>query len=322
MTRKEREENINDLVKKLNNRLSPISNDLNKILNEVLNSKSTSNTYWSSISVKMRGLYESARSIFNDFMLSNIPKEYKESLIATIVDLKQRSITAPNIQNIKDLKQFHSTKQSLKTILNDTLNSFYSGIKQGEVTFLRLINYTQQTLISETKINKEIADGYLEKGTSLNSKRRLKDALAKKLIDGEYITIIDKNGKERKYNLDTYSELVTRTKLMDASCQAVLDTAGEVGADLVQVDAHNTLCEVCAEYEGKIFSISGNDPNFPELDVDFPIHPNCQHNITVVFREALQADGTLEKYIAFSNDETETHPTRRGFIPISEREFK
>lgn len=118
-----------------------------------------------------------------------------------------------------------------------------------------------------------------------------------------------------------YAELVARTKIIEASSQSVIATAVETGSDLVQISSHNTKTPLCAEYEGKIFSISGKDPDFPMLDAEPPFHPNCMHTMTITFREALARDGTLEKYVDFSNDRTGEHPTREGFIPVAEREM-
>ena len=96
-------------------------------------------------------------------------------------------------------------------------------------------------------------------------------------------------------------------------------TAIAVGADLVQISSHNSICRVCMSYEAKIFSISGRDKDFPHLLALPPFHSGCRHVATIVFREALSLDGTLDRYIAFSNGRTEEHPFSKGFIPISKR---
>lgn len=105
---------------------------------------------------------------------------------------------------------------------------------------------------------------------------------------------------------------------MEANNTAVINTALDVGADLVQVSSHNTDTPLCQEFEGKIYSISGKDPDFPALEEIPPFHPNCLHSLTVVFREVLERRG-IDDYIAFSNGQTETHPTRESHIPVSER---
>ena len=54
----------------------------------------------------------------------------------------------------------------------------------------------------------------------------------------------------------------------------------------VTIPTHFPTCELCAPYQGRIYSISGKDERFPRLfDTAFAggyanIHPNCQHVVT------------------------------------------
>jgi hypothetical protein len=123
----------------------------------------------------------------------------------------------------------------------------------------------------------------------------LREELLDESIDGERITIIDKNGKPRKYKIKDYAELVIMDNAMKAQSNATINVAIEVESDLVQVSHHYTICDICKEIEGKVFSISGTDPDFPPFDFEFPPHNRCKHSITVVFKEMLEHFG-LEKY--------------------------
>ncbi len=89
--------------------------------------------------------------------------------------------------------------------------------------------------------------------------------------------------------------------------------------DLIQVSSHNSVCELCQKYEGKIFSITGSDNRFPLLSDVPPFCDNCRHSIYVTFDSALEVSNTLRKYIEFSNDRAEKHPFDKHFIPISKR---
>jgi hypothetical protein len=118
-----------------------------------------------------------------------------------------------------------------------------------------------------------------------------KDIAAKiraKLLDqiggGNFITI---NGRD--YNLRSYAELVARTRMRESQSEATKDLCEEFDNDLVQFSKHDSPCEVCAPLEGQVFSISGNDPDYPELtdDVTPPIHPRCGHDIGPTSRNAL-----------------------------------
>jgi hypothetical protein len=322
MTQKEQEKNIQNLVDKMTKNLDRVSKNIDKIISEIAITKDTSNLYWAKINQQIRKEYETARQITRDFILGEFPDYYKKQIQNQLTKIKNKNIELPKTTTAKDFVSTHGSKQSLKSLMNETINSYRSGLNNGENTLRKLAMLTQQVNIEERKIEKAIADGYIESGTYKGSKKKLQNELLKKSLDGKYITIVDKNGKTKNWKADTYAEMVTRTKLMEASAQSALDTANAVGSDLVQVSAHNSLHAECAEIEGKIYSISGSDSDFPVLDFSLPLHPNCMHSFSVVFKEFLDRQGTLNDYIDFSNGETEQHPTRTAWVPISERELR
>lgn len=100
---------------------------------------------------------------------------------------------------------------------------------------------------------------------------------------------IDKAG--RHWSLHTYCAMVSRTTSRQAEVMAVLTADPE--QDLYQISRHGTTCGLCAPYEGRVYSKSGNDPDFPPLADAFGkvdpagpnnlantwlnIHPQCLH---------------------------------------------
>ena len=100
---------------------------------------------------------------------------------------------------------------------------------------------------------------------------------------------VDKAG--RRWSLHTYCSMVARTTSRQAEVLATL-TADEEH-DLYKISSHGTTCKICAPLEGRVYSKSGKDPNFPPLSSAFGkidptgpndltnsflnIHPNCVH---------------------------------------------
>lgn len=100
---------------------------------------------------------------------------------------------------------------------------------------------------------------------------------------------VDRAG--RNWSLHTYCSMVTRTTSRQAEIAAVLSADPE--HDLYKISSHSTTCALCAPYEGRVYSRSGNDPDFPPLSDAFGkvdpngpnslantwlnIHPNCLH---------------------------------------------
>lgn len=99
----------------------------------------------------------------------------------------------------------------------------------------------------------------------------------------------DKAG--RNWSLHTYCSMATRTTSRQAEIAAVLSADPE--HDLYIISSHGTTCAICAPYEGRVYSKSGTDPDFPPLASAFGkmdpagpdtlantwlnIHPNCLH---------------------------------------------
>jgi hypothetical protein len=125
--------------------------------------------------------------------------------------------------------------------------------------------------------------------------KKLKAELIEESYDGEYVQVIDKNGKPINYKIKYYAEMCIYTEAIRAQADATVNIAIENETDLVQVSTHFTNCDICGPIEGRVFSISGNDPDFAPVDFELPLHPNCKHTLNVVFREILEKYG-VEKY--------------------------
>ena len=102
---------------------------------------------------------------------------------------------------------------------------------------------------------------------------------------------VDKAG--RHWNLHTYASMVLRTTSRQAEVLSVLTQSPE--DDLFKISRHGTTCRLCAAYEGRVYSKSGTNPDFPPLSAAFGkmdpggpdtldntwlnLHPNCLHQI-------------------------------------------
>jgi hypothetical protein len=305
-------------AKQISQRLRRIQTKLDRLVAEVAGTSETSNTYWLMTRREMTALYEEMRAITKRFVTAQIPAAYDQSVRDEIAKLKASEFT-PRTIHYNAFSRSNVYVQGLASILNDTLSAFDQGYLSGEATFNRLMRATQQVNLAEKQINQAIQEGYLESGSPQGTAKNLREALLEKLKDGKFVTIVDKNGDTRQYTVDAYAEMVTRTKLIEATTMGVTTAVRAAGGDLVQVSAHNTNCEICMEFEGKIYSLSGDDPDFPPATELPGFHPNCRHTIDSAFREGMEVQGTLEDFIEFSNGETEEHPTRDSFVPVSQR---
>ena len=102
---------------------------------------------------------------------------------------------------------------------------------------------------------------------------------------------VDKAG--RHWSLHTYCSMVSRTTSRQAEVLASLTADPE--QDLYRITRTGTTCALCAPYEGRVYSKSGTNPDYPPLaaafgkqDPDGPdtltntwlnLHPGCRHSL-------------------------------------------
>lgn len=126
---------------------------------------------------------------------------------------------------------------------------------------------------------------------------------------------VDKVG--RRWSLHTYCSMVSRTTARQAETLSVL--SADNGQDLYRISQHNTACALCAPFEGRVYSKSGTDPDFPPLADAFGkqdpagpdtlantwlnIHPNCLHSI-IPWTPAGRSKQELEEIKRFSSPKT------------------
>ena len=139
----------------------------------------------------------------------------------------------------------------------------------------RIIRATQQKAINERNIQQAIARGILEGETRKQVSGRLAGELKAALGDGVKVAV---NG--RNFDPDYYAKLVARTMTRSAATEGTLNFGREYDIDLFQVSVHDNPCvEICAAIQGRVYSLSGLDPDFPPIsEVGYPpYHPNCRH---------------------------------------------
>lgn len=96
----------------------------------------------------------------------------------------------------------------------------------------------------------------------------------------------------RKWSIQSYGNMAVRTTAHQAEVAALLSADDH---DLWQIVKIGSTCPVCAPLEGRIYSKSGMNPDYPPLSIAFGkidtnglndltntylnIHPNCLHSL-------------------------------------------
>jgi len=291
----------------ISNQLSEISQKIKDKVNIIATTTNTDHNYWTKISESLRKDFEDLRGTYAEWIEANLPDIYNDALSGAIKDIKRIGIKG--LDNIKynTLVNSSRSKSDIQILLEDSLNSMYLGLDGGEKTLNKLLRLTQQKLIDESKVNELIEKGFLEGGESLITgdlvgegsiygiRRKLQNELLKQMNEEKFVEVININGEIMRFDPAYYAEMVARTKFIESTSYATVNVAKEVNSDLVQVSSHNADdCEICGEYEGNIYSISGTDPDYPPLEEVPPYHPNCRHVITVYIKEIEEVRAEME----------------------------
>lgn len=160
-------------------------------------------------------------------------------------------------------------------------------------------------------------------------RRYATDIFLEKVKENGITAFTDKSG--RKWSLNTYGDMATRTTSRQATNLGTLMADEE--HDLYQISSHGSTCPVCAPLEGRVYSRSGTNPNYPPLasafgkiDASGPdslensylnIHPNCLHVLTR-FSEEGKTPEQVDRIRQFSD--FESNP--RSHDPRSEAQIK
>lgn len=130
------------------------------------------------------------------------------------------------------------------------------------------------------------------------SRRQATKHAVVRLAQQEITGIVAKNGA--RIPADKYMNGVVQYNLRKAHVTGAENTIVQNGLDLVYVNFVGITCEYCAKYQGRVYSISGNDPRFPKLEVRPPYHAHCVHSLSAWIEE-YQPEDEVERIIAASN---------------------
>ncbi|WP_243401624.1 hypothetical protein, partial [Leptospira ellisii] len=214
--------------------------------------------------------------------------------------------------------------KALPVLIRDAALDFRIAIKQSKVMFKTYFKLSKQGILSESELSKAVAKGLLRTGTPTSARKKVlelflkadvsksrttkiftpKDAEARdffleklgkkkfkelerlnsKFLEKKYIQILDKNGNPIHFRLDTYSELVARSRITDSQVVAAFEEGVRAGIVLYTVPGHNTTAEVCKPHEDEIYTM---DPLLAKAGV-FKLltpeqkpgyHPRCSHRL-------------------------------------------
>ncbi|OOV78898.1 phage minor capsid protein [Mammaliicoccus fleurettii] len=220
-----------------------------------------------------------------EFVEPELAKVYENELKLATNELSKQGISLSNELN----SQVHQS--ALANITSDTMMDLQAALRQAFFTTVTTIN---QTLL---EVQSDISRGILYGQSRRKIIQRVSDSFVKggmksfRTIDNKLLP------------LDFYTETVVRTKISAARTHAHVNHYLATDNDLVYVTGDLNTCSECAKYQDKVFSLTGKDTRFPQLDVRdvIPVHPNCKCSVRP-FVADFKTDSEINKYIAKGKD--------------------
>lgn len=237
-------------------------------------------------------------------------------------------------------KQFYVRVPEARRIAGETVEKHIAGYKNaavltsdqyavvdklvsnlmGEIT---TANVTVMSTLQNALIGRTEADVFRQAGLEVTTSMQAAGKGAYKALP-EFIQVLRREGVTafvdkagRSWSLHTYGSMVLRTTSRQAEVLAVLTADPE--QDLYQISSHGSTCAICAPLEGRVYSRSGTDPDFPPLAAAFGkidpmgaddltnsylnIHPNCIH-VLLPWTPAGRTPEEIEKIKRFSSFKT------------------
>lgn len=199
-----------------------------------------------------------------------IPAIYKggaDQAVATV-----RKLGAP----IKVAAGFSAAHEgAMAALSNETFLKFAEG--------LHTVRRTAQGTLSEAaklQIRDEIASKGVLQGLAPSETAK---SVAQVIKDRGVQSLVDRSGKT--WQLDSYAEMLVRTKQREVFNTGTANRLLENGYDLAQISDHGAE-DSCAEWEGEIISLTGATPGYSTLsevenDDTHMFKPNCRHTYSV-----------------------------------------
>lgn len=173
---------------------------------------------------------------------------------------------------------------NIDTPVSTLLQSFgarYGGEEIKLTTYVRMVDMLTGSVEQyRLRIDEQIRDR--ERQGKVTTVMDLQDIINQDLRDDNVTVVRYANGTS--VSVDKYAAMLARTTRAETENLSMIQQALREGIDLVECDIVSPTCDSCAVYQGRVYSISGNDSRYPALyKTAFKsgysiIHPNCRHS--------------------------------------------
>lgn len=198
-------------------------------------------------------------------------------------------------------------------VVQQLSNNLLGDIVEASVTAQKSIEEVFQVSRQEAgKLRKEALKAVISEKAAGYGTGKAAASMARELRYRGITAFVDKAG--RNWSLQDYCNMATRATARQAEVSAILTADPE--HDLYKIVKIGSTCPICAPLEGRVYSRSGTNPDYPPLASAFGkidpngsndlsntylnIHPNCMHSL-VKYTTVGKSEAQIRKDKEFSS---------------------
>jgi hypothetical protein len=268
-----------------------------KMLNIIINYKGVgTKVYYNTVLQNLNKTLESLQAKSDEYVNTAIPEEYKAALDETYAYFQKNNLL---MSPPAAFSQIHT--DAVYELAREMQYNIGQGLEQAGRQVQRYLDESRDNTLR--KIGLESA---AEKAASGSTVLDMQKNMIDKLQDEGFMTVQYGSGKNAyQVGIDSYAAMVARSTTREAGNLARENQLTENGYDLVKMTEHHPTCGICAQLQGRVYSVSGDDKRFPPLSQAFKsgyrnVHPNCRHSVHP-WIESMQSPEELQETIDKSN---------------------
>lgn len=175
----------------------------------------------------------------------------------------------------------YSEDKYVRKLFEDTYGDILLATQNTEDNIKRVV----REVVADTVQLKSLEDANSLSMADDIRKKLTRKGLSERIVEDGFVGIKDAAG--RRWDLNTYSEMVAKTKTQQAFIEGEKALAKQLGIDLGVISTHGAEDE-CSYWEGVVVSMNGETEGYPNVDdivaSNECFHPNCGHRVNLIRR--------------------------------------
>lgn len=213
-----------------------------------------------------------------NWLITAVAESYAEGGNIMYSDLKKLSVTPEHpkavvtkwtADKIRQIDLLSIQKDAVNALISEAYLDFANGMNGLVKGAERMLNET-----IKRQVRAQIITGQITGSATREIAKEVESVIGSQ----GFSVLIDRGGNS--WTLKQYAEMLSRTHIIKSVNEGVIARGIEFGVDTLQCSTHPGACPICIPFEGRLFSMSGENKKIPSVgEFPNPIHPFCRHRL-------------------------------------------